>query len=218
MERYKIDRVTSMPWVEVAHSARIMRDVLDSVGAPLPGSAFAQVDRLYPWEPASEWARDYLSAGLEHLEFWADATAPMKFHPDAIVVHRLRPVQALARAAVESASQSVWMMDATDARSTALRHLNLVLDDINEERKALPLEEKQRMTDRRAQLLARVANGTNEKEIGQFKGYMDVVKKASAAAAKHGNKQGGILIQLRWSGCGGLPLGLHTASAGRWSH
>lgn len=193
MERYKIDRETSMPWVEVAHAARIMRDVLDSVGSPLPGSAFAQVDALYPWEPASEWARDYLSAGLEHLEFWADATVPMKFHPDAIVVHKLRPVQALARAAVESASQAVWMMDASDARATALRHLNLVMDDIDEERKALPLEEKQRMTDTRTRLIARVASVINEKEIGQFNGYMDVVKKASTATAEHGIKQGGIL-------------------------
>jgi hypothetical protein len=145
MELYKIDRETSQPWVQVSHGSRIMRDVLDQIGPPLPGSAFAQVDAHYPWEPASDWARDYLSAAIEHLEFWADATVPLKFHPDAVVVHKLRPVQALARSAVESASQAVWMMDAADARSTALRHLCLVLNDIEEEKKALPLHEKERM-------------------------------------------------------------------------
>jgi hypothetical protein len=192
MERYKIDRETSMPWIEVSHGARIMRDVLDGIGAPIPGSAFHQVDAYYPWEPASDWARDYLSAGLEHLEFWADTAVPLKFHPDAIVLHKLRPVQALARASVESASQAVWMMDASSPRSTALRHLCLVLDDIEEERKALPLDEKKRMTDARATLLSRVGVGTTEDEIGRFRGYMDVVKKASAAAAKHGSKEGAI--------------------------
>lgn len=214
MERYRIDRETSMPWVEVAHSARIMRDVLDAIGSPLRGSAFAQVDAHYQWEAASDWARDYLSAGIEHLEFWADATAPLKFHPDAVVLHKLRPVQAIARAAVESASQAVWMMDAKDARSTALRHLCLILDDLEEERKALPLKEKERMHAAREQLLARIVNTTSEEEIGRFRGYMDVVKEASAAAARNGSKTGGISdpveVERLWRTSAG------TAHGKRW--
>ncbi|TFD13127.1 hypothetical protein [Cryobacterium sp. TMT4-10] len=214
MERYRIDRETSMPWVEVAHSARIMREVLDTIGTPLRGSAFAQVDAQYQWEAASDWARDYLSAGIEHLEFWADLTAPLKFHPEAVVLHKLRPVQALARAAVESASQAVWMMDAKDAHSTALRHLCLILDDLEEERKALPPSEKHRMHAARAQLLERVASTTSEEEIGRFRGYMAVVKEASAAAARNGSRTGGISdpaeVERLWRSSAG------TAHGKRW--
>ncbi|HAM26040.1 MAG TPA: hypothetical protein DCP11_04860 [Microbacteriaceae bacterium] len=192
MDRFRIDPEISMPWVEVAQSSRILRDVLSQIGDPLQDSAFAHINSMYPTELASGWIRDYLSAAIEHLELWADVAAPLRFHEEAVVVHKLRPVQALARACVESAAQAVWMMDAGNARDCTLRHLCLVLDDIDEERKVTPLGEKHRFVEARQALLDSVAANATEEQIGRFPGYMAIVKMASAAVAEKGSKEGAI--------------------------
>ena len=48
----------------------------------------------------------------------------------------LRPAQTLARAAVESSAQAVWILAATDYRSSIQRHASLVIADWDEQRKA----------------------------------------------------------------------------------
>ena len=62
--------------------------------------------------------------------------APLTFHPEAVVRHEARPAQTLARAALESASQAVWVMASRDPREVLRRHLSLVLADWEEQRKA----------------------------------------------------------------------------------
>ena len=192
MDRYLIDRETLQPWVEVAHSARMMRYVLSAVGVPLAGSNFERADALYPFEPTSAWCRSFLDAALEHLELWADHVAPFSFAEDAEVIQRGRPAQTLSRAAVEAAAQAVWIMDADNAAECTRRHLSLVLHDLDEESKAADGAEKDRVLATRAELLARLASAITEEEIGGFPGYMQMVKRASAIVARKGSKEGGL--------------------------
>jgi hypothetical protein len=192
MDRYRIDRETLLPWVEVAQSSRMMRDTLSGIGDPLAGSNFELANAMYPFEPTSVWCRGYLDAALEHLELWADHVAPMVFAEGAVVIQRGRPAQTLSRAAVEAAAQAVWIMDADNARECARRHLSLVLHDLDEEAKAAQGAEQHRVLLAREELLAWLAPAITEKEIGGFLGYMQLVKRASAIVAKKGSKEGGL--------------------------
>lgn len=133
--RLEIDREQSRSWVEVAHSARLMRDLLTETPPAVDGSPFDIIDEGLP-QSCEKWCRSYLSSALEHLGMWADYVAPLTFHPDAIAHHDARPAQTLARAALESASQAVWVMASRDPREVLRRHLSLVLADWAEQRKA----------------------------------------------------------------------------------
>lgn len=112
-----------------------MRDLLTETPPAVDGSPFSIIDAKLP-QPSEMWCRSYLSSALEHLGMWADYVAPLKFHPDAVVHHDARPAQTLARAALESASQAVWVMASRDPRESLRRHLSLVLADWEEQRKA----------------------------------------------------------------------------------
>ena len=107
--RIAVDREQSRSWVEVAQSARLMRDLLTETPPAIRGSPFSIIDEELP-QSCEKWCRSYLSSALEHLGMWADYVAPLTFHPDAVVHHEARPAQTLARAALESASQAVWVM------------------------------------------------------------------------------------------------------------
>ena len=192
MEKVPIDRETSMPWVEVAHSARLMADVLRQVGEARAGSNFDQMTTFYPFERPFDWCKGYLSAALEHMEMWANYAAPLRFMPDAEVVHRLRPVQTLSRAAIESAAQAVWVMDGANARECARRHLALVLHDLDEQAKAAEGERKQDAREARRVLLSRLEGAIDEQGIGKFPGYMNIVKLASGVVAAKGSTEGGL--------------------------
>jgi hypothetical protein len=133
--RIEVDREQSRPWVEVAHSARLMRDLLAETPPAIDGSPFNTIDKELP-QSCEKWCRSYLSSALEHLGMWADYAAPLTFHPDAIAHYDARPAQTLARAALESASQAVWVMATRDPREMLRRHLSLVLADWAEQRKA----------------------------------------------------------------------------------
>lgn len=112
-----------------------MRDLLSDTPPAIDGSPFRTIDEQLP-ESCEKWCRSYLSSALEHLGMWADFVAPLSFHPDAAVHHEARPAQTLARAALESASQAVWVMASRDPREVLRRHLSLVLADWAEQRKA----------------------------------------------------------------------------------
>ncbi|MCZ4068832.1 hypothetical protein O1W71_14230 [Microbacterium sp. H37-C3] len=133
--RIPIDREQSRSWVEVAQSARLMRDLLSETPPAIGGSPFRVIDEQLP-QSCEKWCRSYLSSALEHLGMWADFVAPLSFHPDTVVHHEARPAQTLARAALESASQAVWVMASRDPREVLRRHLLLVLADWAEQRKA----------------------------------------------------------------------------------
>jgi len=95
------------------------------------------VDALYPYERASIWHRSYLNAALEHLLVWADLVAPLRFHPEQELIHTLRPAYTLSRAALEAASQAVWVSAGGSAAECARRHLRLIRWDYAEHRKSV---------------------------------------------------------------------------------
>lgn len=131
-----MDRDTSRLWVEVAQSSRVLRDLLTGTPSAAEGSHFDLVQGGVDFESVEQWCRSYLSAALEHLGMWADLVAPLKLHPDAELHHTPRPAQTLARAALESASQAVWILAADNPREMMRRHVALVLADWEEQRKA----------------------------------------------------------------------------------
>ncbi|WP_100813164.1 hypothetical protein [Microbacterium lacus] len=151
--RIPVDREQSRSWVEVAQSARLMRDLLTETPPAIDGSPFSIIDGDLP-ESCEKWCRAYLSSALEHLGMWADYVAPLTFHTDAVVHHDARPSQTLARAALESASQAVWVMSSRDPREVLRRHLSLVLADWAEQRKAeVDPKRKEELRQQRLQLL-----------------------------------------------------------------
>jgi hypothetical protein len=188
MTRIAIDRSTIEPWVAVAQSSRLLADILSQIGEPLGGSNFEAIDAHYPPERSSDWCREFLAAGIEHMTLWADHVAPLRFHEEAQVTHTFRPVQTLSRAAIESASQAVWMMNGSSARECARRHVCLLLDDLDEQRKAaLGDERKKRLKLASKVILDRLEPVISEKDIGRFPGYMNTVKEAAATVAAKGS-------------------------------
>ena len=156
--RIAIDRAQSRSWVEVAQSARLLRDLLTETPPAIEGSPFSVIDEELP-QSCEKWCRSYLSSALEHLGMWADYVAPLSFHPEAVVHHEARPAQTLARAALESASQAVWVMSSRDPREVLRRHLSLVLADWAEQRKAeVDVERKEVLKQQRLDLLAILAS------------------------------------------------------------
>lgn len=153
--------------------------MVKSCGDPTPASNFAEVNDLYPFEKVSDRARHYVTAALEHLVMWADFAAPLKFHPDQTTTFTMRPTYALARAALETAAQAVWLMDTRDPVECVKRHLRLIRWDLSEHRKShLTTEGKQRVKDRDDQLVARVADVFHEDEIRPPQGYLWVIQQA----------------------------------------
>src|SRR4051794_39875899 len=77
---FRVDETNAQAWTVVSHTARVGHKALCLVGGPEPGSNFADVARLYPYEKVSDRVRAYLMAGVEHMLMWADLHAPLKFH------------------------------------------------------------------------------------------------------------------------------------------
>lgn len=150
-------------------------------GDPRTGSPFAQVSELYPFERVSEWARAYLTAAIEHLIFFADMQAPLKFHPDQSVEVTLRPSYTLARAALESAAQAVWLMNTTDPKECIRRHIRLMRWDLEELRKShIDTAEKTKARRREEDLVARVSTVFSDEQV-RAPGYLEVIRSACAA-------------------------------------
>jgi hypothetical protein len=185
--RVLVDRETAHPWVEVAHSARLTQAFLRDVQTPNETSRFAQVDALYPSQPASRWCRGYLTAALEHLIMWADFAAPLKFHEEQVVIHALRPAQALARAAAESAAQAVWIMAADGPIEAVHRHLTLVLHDLDEQRKAVVGDEKTRLAETRKKAIEDLAKVTSVDDLKTPPSYLRLMREASGEVIAKGS-------------------------------
>lgn len=134
--RVPVDEATRLAWVGLAHGARLADRILRGIGDPKPGSPFTQINALYPAEKASDWHRAFAGAAIEHLIVWADIVAPLKFHPERVVGHALRPAYTLSRAAMEAAAHAVWMTAPMTAAECARRHVGLVLWDLDEQRKS----------------------------------------------------------------------------------
>ncbi|RWZ50074.1 hypothetical protein ELQ90_12080 [Labedella phragmitis] len=85
--RIAVHREQSRSWVEVAQSARVMRDLLTETPSAIDGSPFKVIDQDLP-QSCEVWCRSYLSSALEHLGMWADFVAPLTFHPDGLCATR----------------------------------------------------------------------------------------------------------------------------------
>ncbi len=131
-----VDPEIAASWTAIAIGSRVSHRTLELTGAPGPGSRLAQVDAAYPSEQVSARVRGYLGAALEHLMFWADHAAPLKFHEEQSVLVSLRPAYTIARAALESSAQAVWLMNASDPKECIRRHLCLARWDLQEYRKS----------------------------------------------------------------------------------
>jgi hypothetical protein len=134
--RIPVGEDASRSWTEVAHGSRMSNHMLQAMPDPAPISKFAMINAEYPFEKASDWHRSYLSAALEHLVVWADIAAPLKFHPEQEVLFSFRPAHTLGRAAMEAASQAIWVSSGDTARECARRHLSLIRWDYVEHRKS----------------------------------------------------------------------------------
>lgn len=180
--RVLIDQQSSTAWTEVAIGSRIISTLLDLVGDPEPGSNFAWADSQYPFEKVSDRARAYLKAALEHLIFFADYAAPLKFHPDQAAMFTLRPTYTIARAALEAAVQSVWLVDVRDPRECIRRHLALIRWDLQEHRKSkIEPSAKAEVQKRENELINRVSAEFNPEEIRPPNGYLQVIREAVSA-------------------------------------
>ena len=177
--RFPVPHDASHAFTAVAQGTRLSWHMFNSCGSPASGSNFARVDSLYPFEKVSDRARHYVSAALEHLIMWADFAAPFKYHPEQTTTFTLRPPMALARAALESASQAVWLLNTPDVRECLQRHLRLIRWDLEEYRKShLEAEGKKRVKERDEELLARVAGVFTQDQIRPPQGYLWVIQQA----------------------------------------
>ncbi len=180
--KFPVDAAHSLAWTEVAQGTRLDNHILANVGDPTSGSNFALVNDLYPFEKVSDRARSYVGAALEHLMLWADYAAPLRFHPDQVTQINLRPAYTLARAALESASQCVWLLDTTDPKECLRRHLSLINWDLREFRiSRVGVEAKAAARAREAELIERVAPVFSEDQIAPPNGYLYVIQKATEA-------------------------------------
>lgn len=187
-KRTKMPRRIIEQWVAVAHSARLLEDILSQIEAPRQGSNFDKINALYPYERSSDWCREFLSAGIEHMLLWASHVAPLSFHPDTEVTHTFRPVQTLSRAAVESAAHALWVMDQNTVQGCVQRHLSVVLDDSQQQRKAaLGSRRKGYLKEAESLLLERAEAAVGEIHIDRFPGYMAIVKQAASIVAAKGS-------------------------------
>lgn len=161
-----IDESIVERWVRVAHSARLSGHLLQGFSDPSSLSNFSSVNAFYPWEKASDWHRSYLAAAIEHLILWADLVAPLKFHPEQVVHHTLRPAYTLSRAAIEAACQAIWLTSGTTARECARRHLSLIRWDYSEYRKSQSCPEgKASASSMDARLLKRTSQHFEESSL-----------------------------------------------------
>ncbi|MDO5712350.1 MAG: type I restriction-modification system subunit M N-terminal domain-containing protein [Micrococcales bacterium] len=166
---------------EIAIGLRVEGEILHSYGEPVLNSPFAEANDHYPWEKASDWCREYLSAALESALLWADFYMPLSFGPEAKIDIRPRPVQGLARSALESASQAAWVMTGDTPEELSLRHLRLMYMDFDEQRKAYRLQ-GDRVDAARAQLatfVERLAGRFDLDDVKKSIRYMDTIRVAA---------------------------------------
>ena len=134
--RVAIDASVSLALTEAAQKVRLVTQMLRSAGSPSPESKFERLGRPTPQESVERRVANYLAASAEHLTFWANTFAPLKFHPEQTTEVTLRPTFTLARAAMEASSQAVWLMDSTDPRALQRRYLAMVLWELGKRKQS----------------------------------------------------------------------------------
>ena len=116
---------------------RLVDLLLANACDPKPGSPLAVDDAGYRWEKLSEWTLGSLKASRDHLLLWANIVTPLEVADDAAVENPARPYFTVARAALESASQAMWVLAPSESAERVARHLRLLSGDLAEQEKAL---------------------------------------------------------------------------------
>lgn len=170
----------SLRFTELAQGSRLIHQLHSQVGEPVPGSNFFRAAELYPFESIAQQSRRYLDAAFEHLLFWADHVAPMKFHPDQTTSFTLRPCFTLARAALEASAQAVWLLSTTDPVECVRRHVCLRRWDLDEQAKWADGERKSELRKEDRELVARVEKVFTPEQVRPPNGYLHVLQLACA--------------------------------------
>jgi hypothetical protein len=170
----------SLRFTELAHGSRLIHQVHSHVGDPAAGSNFFRTAELYPFESIAQQSRRYLDAAFEHLLFWADHVAPLKFHSDQTTNFTLRPCFTLARAALEASAQAVWLLSTTDPVECIRRHVCLRRWDLDEQAKWADGERKSEFRNEDRELVERVAKVFTTEQVRAPNGYLHVLQLACA--------------------------------------
>ena len=168
----------SLRFTELAQGSRLIHQVHSQVGEPAAESNFFRAAELYPFESIAQQSRRYLDAAFEHLLFWADHVAPLKFHPEQITNFTLRPCFTLARAALEASAQAVWLISTTDPVECKRRHVCLRRWDLDEQAKWAEGERKIELRNEDRDLVARVAKVFTTEQVRPPGGYLQVLQLA----------------------------------------
>ena len=165
-----------LPWIEVSQSARLNADVLERLMPPLEGS-FLRPTADDPLKNMAWWCHGFLEAAVDHLLLWADYAAPLKFHPEALVAHTLRPAFTLARAAIEAAAQAIWVLSPEDPKARGARYVVLATWDVNEQLKAaVATESRSELKGRRDEIFAKL--GVTARSFRPPR-YLDMIREAA---------------------------------------
>lgn len=123
------------------------------------------------------WCYGLLEAAADHLLLWADYAAPLKFHPEAETAHTLRPAFTLARAAIESSAQAIWVLNPEDQVERARRYIRLAIWDLDEQTKAAATEaSRAELEARRDEILNHL--GVTRRTM-QTPKYLDMIRSAA---------------------------------------
>lgn len=178
--RIRLPEADSNRFTETAVGIRLSWHAFIHVGQPRPGSNLAQVHRLFPYEPVAARAAAYIQAALDNLLLWADFVAPTRYHPEQVTYFTLRPGYTLGRAALESASQAVWMLSSTEPMECIRRHVALMRWDLVEHRKFKVDDQtaKDEVRAREAELVTRVSGVFTDGQVTPPRSYLQVIQEA----------------------------------------
>lgn len=168
----------SLKFTELAQGSRLIHQMHSRVGDPAAGSNFFRTAEFYPFESIAQQSRRYLDSAFEHLLFWADHVAPLKFHPDQITHFTLRPCFTLARAALEASAQAVWLLSTTDPVECIRRHVCLLRWDLDEQAKWAEGDRKKELRNEDRELVERVAKVFTAEQVRPPNGYLHVLQLA----------------------------------------
>lgn len=145
--------------LDLLDKTRILQCMLESVvgahiGGELEQDELEEDELDYAIDRISESARSYMTASVDHLgalmdllepqlsSLEAKGGQPFSWRPEEGQIHHVRSLLMLSRAALESAAQSLWLLESDASSSRIQRHLQLVVVDLQEEVSALGDEDR----------------------------------------------------------------------------
>lgn len=182
--RIRLPEADSNRFTEIAVGIRLNWHSFVHIGEPRATSNLAQTHRLFPFEPVAQRVAAYIQAAFDNLLLWADFVAPTRYHPEQVTYFTLRPGYTLGRAALESASQAVWLLSTTDPMECVRRHISLMRWDLVEHRKFKVGDEvgKDEIKAKEAELVARVSAVFTDEQVASPRSYLQVITDACAQA------------------------------------